>query len=56
MQLGNVVFFELDGIKAITIYPGMEQHLLKEMLQSVGTLAVAENWEAFWQLWQNNRI
>jgi hypothetical protein len=56
MQLGNVVFFELDGIKAITLYPGMEQHLLKGMLQSVGTLAVAENWEAFWQLWQNNRI
>jgi hypothetical protein len=56
MLLGHVVFFELDGIKAITLSPEMDKHLLSGMLQTIGTPVLAANWEEFRKLWQNNRI
>jgi hypothetical protein len=56
MQLGHVVFFELDGIKAITLSSEMGKHLLDGMLDSMGPPVVASSWKEFRQLWQDNRI
>ncbi|HEX6429004.1 MAG TPA: hypothetical protein VF008_15010 [Niastella sp.] len=55
MLLGNFVFFEPDGKHLIILNPDTEKHLPADMIETLGKPAIAENKNAFLELYFNNR-
>ncbi|MBW8684361.1 hypothetical protein [Chitinophaga rhizophila] len=55
MQLGNFVFFEPDGIHMIIIDAAVEQHLPEDMIDTLGKPVVADTFDSFLGLYNNNR-
>jgi len=55
MQLGNFVFFEPDGKQPIILNSAVEAHLPEDMIEALGKPAVAEDLEAFLELYFKNR-
>lgn len=55
MGLGNFVFYEPDGKHMIIINPAVSEHLHEDMIETLGEPVIATTFEAFRELYNNNR-